>query len=325
MVIRFQTPYREAMEDPGDSDKRCSGRDRPAGALWVCAGCGGTIRDPVVLRVGSDQQWHAGCLRCAECHCPLEGSVSCFLREGRTLCRGDYTRMFAVKCEGCREALLPSDLVLKAGGHVYHPNCLRCSLCNRLLVPGDRFTVGSQGLCCQAEHEMQEPQIRSGEKPVRWKGGEGAHWDRGRSRAGGVRVRTVLSDAQLRALRSCYSRTPRPDARVKLRLGQLTGLSPRVIRVWFQNKRCKDKRSSLRPRNAGERGATTLLYATARPMVVVPPEPLDPALQVCVYESPWQPPERRPQPTAAREEGSLPKTGMCSMDEEDPLSPTTLP
>ncbi|KAG5851308.1 hypothetical protein ANANG_G00091750 [Anguilla anguilla] len=273
MVVRFQTPYREAMEDPRRFGQ--TGRDRPAGALWVCAGCGGTIRDPVVLRVGSDQQWHAGCLRCAECHCPLEGSVSCFLREGRTLCRGDYTRMFAVKCEGCREALLPSDLVLKAGGHVYHPNCLRCSLCNRLLVPGDRFTVGSRGLCCQAEHEMQEPQIRSGEKPVRWKGGSrdsgrGAHWDRGRSRAGGVRVRTVLSDAQLRALRSCYSRTP-ARTRVKLRLGQLTGLSPRVIRVWFQNKRCKDKRSSLRPRSAGS-GATTLLYATARPMVVVPPE-----------------------------------------------------
>ncbi|XP_061093839.1 insulin gene enhancer protein isl-2a-like [Conger conger] len=292
------------MGDLRDSDKRCSDGDHPAGALWVCAGCGGAIRDPVVLCVGSEQQWHAGCLRCAECHCPLEGSVSCFLRDGRTLCRGDYTRMFAVKCAGCKGAVLPSDLILKAGGHVYHPNCLCCSLCNRLLMPGDHFTLGSQGLCCQAEHAMQEPRICAGDKPMRWKGcgdGRGAPWDRTRSRVGGVRVRTVLSDGQLRALRSCYSQTPRPDARVKLRLGQLTGLSPRVIRVWFQNKRCKDKRSSLRTRNAGELGSTTLLYATARPMVVVPPEPLDPALQVCIFESPWQ-------PLADREDRPLPKT-----------------
>ncbi|KAJ8374430.1 hypothetical protein SKAU_G00050100 [Synaphobranchus kaupii] len=200
--------------------------------------------------------------------------------------------MFAVKCEGCKEALLPSDLILKAGGYIYHPNCLCCSLCNRLLMPGDHFTLGSQGLCCQAEHRMQEPQICAGEKHVRWKQGpvsrdrgRGAHWDRARGRVGGVRVRTVLSDGQLRALRSCYSQTPRPDARVKLRLGQLTGLSPRVIRVWFQNKRCKDKRSTLRTRNAGDLSSMALLYATARPMVVVPPEQLDLALQACGGEA----------------------------------------
>ena len=56
-------------------------------------------------------------------------------------------------------------------------------------------------------------------------------------------MRSVLSDGQLGALRSCYSRTPRPDAALKLRLAQHTGLSPRVVRVWFQNQRCKDKQS----------------------------------------------------------------------------------
>ena len=43
-------------------------------------------------------------------------------------------------------------------------------------------------------------------------------------------------------LQTCYSANPRPDALMKEQLVEMTGLSPRVIRVWFQNKRCKDKK-----------------------------------------------------------------------------------
>lgn len=32
---------------------------------------------------------------------------------------------------------------------------------------------------------------------------------------------------------------------MKEQLVEMTGLSPRVIRVWFQNKRCKDKKKTL--------------------------------------------------------------------------------
>lgn len=57
-----------------------------------------------------------------------------------------------------------------------------------------------------------------------------------------TRVRTVLNEKQLHTLRTCYNANPRPDAMMKEQLVEMTGLSPRVIRVWFQNKRCKDKK-----------------------------------------------------------------------------------
>ena len=89
-----------------------------------------------------------------------------------------------------------------------------------------------------------------------------------------TRVRTVLNEKQLHTLRSCYNANPRPDALMKEQLVEMTGLSPRVIRVWyvslsithsnrqtnrqtnkpftnnpsidrFQNKRCKDKKRSI--------------------------------------------------------------------------------
>jgi hypothetical protein len=60
-----------------------------------------------------------------------------------------------------------------------------------------------------------------------------------------TRVRTVLNEKQLHTLRTCYGANPRPDALMKEQLVEMTGLSPRVIRVWFQNKRCKDKKRSM--------------------------------------------------------------------------------
>ena len=58
----------------------------------------------------------------------------------------------------------------------------------------------------------------------------------------GTRIRTVLNEKQLHTLRTYYANNPRPDSAVKEKLVELTGLNSRVIRVWFQNKRCKDKK-----------------------------------------------------------------------------------
>jgi hypothetical protein len=57
-----------------------------------------------------------------------------------------------------------------------------------------------------------------------------------------TRMRTVLNEKQLLTLRTCYGANPRPDALMKERLVDMTQLSPRVIRVWFQNKRTKKER-----------------------------------------------------------------------------------
>ena len=54
-------------------------------------------------------------------------------------------------------------------------------------------------------------------------------------------MRTVLNEKQLLTLRTCYSANPRPDALMKEQLVEMTQLSPRVIRVWFQNKRKKNE------------------------------------------------------------------------------------
>ncbi|RNA27711.1 Insulin enhancer [Brachionus plicatilis] len=71
-----------------------------------------------------------------------------------------------------------------------------------------------------------------------------------------ARIRTVLNEKQLHTLRACYGANPRPDALMKEQLVELTGLNPRVIRVWFQNKRCKDKKKNMlvRPEQSQQQG-----------------------------------------------------------------------
>ena len=58
----------------------------------VCRGCEGHIHDQYILRVAPDMEWHAACLRCADCHKFLDEFCTCFVRDGRTYCRNDYIR-----------------------------------------------------------------------------------------------------------------------------------------------------------------------------------------------------------------------------------------
>ncbi|KAJ4447776.1 Insulin protein enhancer protein isl-1, partial [Periplaneta americana] len=58
--------------------------------LSLCVGCGAQIHDQYILRVAPDLEWHAACLKCAECHQFLDETCTCFVRDGKTYCKRDY-------------------------------------------------------------------------------------------------------------------------------------------------------------------------------------------------------------------------------------------
>ncbi|KAK7069959.1 Insulin protein enhancer protein isl-1, partial [Halocaridina rubra] len=60
------------------------------GKVSVCMGCGAVINDQYILRVAPDMEWHAACLKCAECQQFLDETCTCFVREGKTYCKRDY-------------------------------------------------------------------------------------------------------------------------------------------------------------------------------------------------------------------------------------------
>lgn len=49
---------------------------------------------------------------------------------------------------------------------------------------------------------------------------------------------------------------------MKEQIVEMSGLSPRVIRVWFQNKRCKDKKMQIKQEMQQERVGLSIVPIT---------------------------------------------------------------
>ncbi|XP_040023898.2 insulin gene enhancer protein ISL-2A-like isoform X3 [Gasterosteus aculeatus] len=241
------------LDDMGDHSKKKSG-------FAMCVGCGSQIHDQYILRVSPDLEWHAACLKCAECSQYLDETCTCFVRDGKTYCKRDYARLFGIKCAKCNMGFCSSDLVMRARDNVYHVECFRCSVCSRHLLPGDEFSLRDDELVCRADHGSLAERASAGSPlspgnihsrqlhisepvSVRHPPHHRSHVHKQSEKT--TRIRTVLNEKQLHTLRTCYNANPRPDALMKEQLVEMTGLSPRVIRVWFQNKRCKDKKRSI--------------------------------------------------------------------------------
>nr|XP_023696698.1 LIM/homeobox protein Lhx2-like [Paramormyrops kingsleyae] len=63
------------------------------------------------------------------------------------------------------------------------------------------------------------------------------------------RMRTSFKHHQLRTMKSYFSMNHNPDAKDLKQLAQKTGLTKRVLQVWFQNARAKFRRNLLRQEN----------------------------------------------------------------------------
>ncbi|KAM6364376.1 insulin gene enhancer protein ISL-1 [Pluvialis apricaria] len=349
--------------------------------ISLCVGCGNQIHDQYILRVSPDLEWHAACLKCAECNQYLDETCMCFVRDGKTYCKRDYIRLYSIKRTKCSISFSKNDFVMHARAKVYHIECFHCMACSCQLIPGNEFTLWEDGLFCLADHEVAEraslgagdplsplhpawllqvpPTPGAAEARGVWRrparslaGGpaacsglcaprkDGPEYARPRRGSGSVphaqgcrgsgccekrphtwyaaepisarqpplrphihkqpekttRVRTVLNEKQLHTLRTCYAANPRPDALMKEQLVEMTGLSPRVIRVWFQNKRCKDKKRSIMMKQLQQQqpdDKTNIQGMTGTPMVAASPERHDGGLQVNPvevqsYQPPWK-------------------------------------
>ncbi|GBL97695.1 LIM homeobox transcription factor 1-beta [Araneus ventricosus] len=154
------------------------------------------------------------------------------------------SRLFAVKCTGCVLPIAPTELVMRALDHVYHLPCFVCVGCGRQLQKGDQFVIRSGRLYCRPdfEKEMAVMQIVTrGENGQLTTAGHNGQ-PRQDGRRGPKRPRTILTTAQRRAFKASFEISQKPCRKVRESLAKETGLSVRIVQVWFQNQRAKLKK-----------------------------------------------------------------------------------
>ncbi|CAH1390986.1 unnamed protein product [Nezara viridula] len=76
------------------------------------------------------------------------------------------------------------------------------------------------------------------------------------------RMRTSFKHHQLRTMKSYFAINQNPDAKDLKQLAQKTGLSKRVLQVWFQNARAKWRRNLMRQEGGGAASSAPPLIVT---------------------------------------------------------------
>nr|XP_033815696.1 LIM homeobox transcription factor 1-beta isoform X2 [Geotrypetes seraphini] len=225
----------------------------------VCEGCQRPISDRFLMRV-NESSWHEECLQCAVCQQPL--TTSCYFRDRKLYCKQDYQQLFAAKCSGCMEKIAPTEFVMRALESVYHLSCFCCCVCERQLRKGDEFVLKEGQLLCKSDYEREKDllssvspddsdSVKSDEedadiKPSKGQINQGKGSDDGKDPRRPKRPRTILTTQQRRAFKASFEVSSKPCRKVRETLAAETGLSVRVVQVWFQNQRAKMKKLARR-------------------------------------------------------------------------------
>ncbi|XP_053341557.1 LIM/homeobox protein Lhx3 isoform X1 [Clarias gariepinus] len=185
----------------------------------VCAGCSQHIVDRFILKV-LDRHWHSKCLKCSDCQSQL--AEKCFTRGDGVYCKEDFFKRFGTKCAACQQGIPPSQVVRRAQDFVYHLHCFACIVCKRQLATGDEYYLMEDSrLVCKVDYETAKQ--READSTAK-------------------RPRTTITAKQLETLKNAYNNSPKPARHVREQLSSETGLDMRVVQVWFQNRRAKEKR-----------------------------------------------------------------------------------
>ncbi|KAH7687744.1 LIM homeobox transcription factor 1-beta-like, partial [Aphelenchoides avenae] len=178
--------------------------------------------------------------------------------------------IFVAKCARCSLPLRPSDFVFRCAQNTYHTHCFQCVYCSRLLKKGDQYFFVDGQIVCQHDYntmflcthlppvavDLPYPPVTPMTSFYDMDPHHGPpmqhpqhHNDNGKKAP--KRPRTILNAQQRKAFKFAFEKGPKPSRKVREQLAKDTGLSVRVVQVWFQNQRAKMKKEQ-RKRDGGK-------------------------------------------------------------------------
>ncbi|KAF7222853.1 LIM/homeobox protein Lhx8-like [Nothobranchius furzeri] len=219
----------------------------------VCTACGLEIVDRYLLKV-NNLCWHVRCLSCSVCEASLGRHVSCFVKDRQVFCKLDYFRRYGTRCARCGRNIRSTDWVRRARGSTFHLACFSCTSCKRQLSTGEECGILENRVFCRAHYDMMLENLKRAKENEQPKVDEETTNKDDTSTAGRPtkRARTSFTVDQLQVMQTQFAKDNNPDAQTLQKLAERTGLSRRVIQVWFQNCRARQKKHiSPNPNSSG--------------------------------------------------------------------------
>jgi len=231
-----------------------------------CGGCGQGLSPTDLVRKARDKVYHLRCFTCALCRRQLStGEELYLLDDARFLCKDDFLRGKAAPAsdDDEDENLMSLSMEKEANNNNHNTSSSTGALnTNGLTLASPRPTTPMTGLAPPLlDIKSQRPSTPSttiddkdpndSEGSVDGDGeGESRSDNPSESKspdeggAGSKRrgPRTTIKAKQLEILKNAFSQTPKPTRHIREQLAKETGLPMRVIQVWFQNKRSKERR-----------------------------------------------------------------------------------
>ncbi|XP_054275657.1 LIM/homeobox protein Lhx9-like [Macrosteles quadrilineatus] len=216
-------------------------------AVKRCARCQAGISASELVMRARDAVFHLHCFSCASCGILLTKGDYFGMRDGLVYCRPHYEllrhRDFCGAAE--LEALSPAHWTAVAAVQKGRPRKRKLMSSpspgqdsvsdlpvNMRIPPGALEMLHGGDLSSSMESLAYDSSVTS----------PGVQGSQQRTK----RMRTSFKHHQLRTMKSYFNINQNPDAKDLKQLAQKTGLSKRVLQVWFQNARAKWRRNMMR-------------------------------------------------------------------------------
>ncbi|XP_076053777.1 LIM/homeobox protein Lhx5-like [Oratosquilla oratoria] len=218
-----------------------------------CSGCLQGISPQDLVRKARDRVFHLKCFTCCVCRKQLSTGEELYVfDENKFVCKQDYMNGKASdpyvmseeeemeSMDTCDASITspPSDASAHTG--LAQPTTpLTPATPNTPLPPNTDLEKGSSVSSNARDDGDHSDDELEGDKSIDDDKKAAEDDKTGNKRRG---PRTTIKAKQLEILKNAFSKTPKPTRHIREQLAKETSLPMRVIQVWFQNKRSKERR-----------------------------------------------------------------------------------